>query len=111
MGRSVKDILQSLPEERRQRVVERGQELIAEVLALGQLRKRMAVSQQEMANRLEVSQPAISKLEQQADMQLSTLRNYVEALGGELEIVVTLPGRSPVKLEPKLKSNALEESV
>ena len=92
MGRSVKDILQSWPEEHRQQIVGRGQELIAEVVALGQLRKRMAVSQQEMANRLEVSQPAISKREQQADMQLSTLRNYVEALGGELEIVVTLPG-------------------
>jgi len=111
MGRSLKEVLQSFPEERRQRIVERGQELIAEVLALGQLRKRMEVSQQDMADRLEVSQPAISKLEQQADMQLSTLRNYVEALGGELEIVVTLPGRSPVKLEPRLKSEALEESA
>lgn len=111
MGRSLKAVLQSLPEERRQKIVKRGQDLLAEVVALGHLRQRMAVSQQEMANRLEVSQPAISKLEQQADMQLSTLRNYVEALGGELEIVVTLPGRSPVTLEPRLKSEPLEESA
>jgi DNA-binding XRE family transcriptional regulator len=99
MGRRLQDILQSLPEERRQRILSRGQELIAEVLALRQLRQRLSISQREMAERLEVSQPAISQLEQQRDMQLSTLRNYVAALGGELEIVVRLPGQLPIVLQ------------
>jgi transcriptional regulator with XRE-family HTH domain len=107
MGRRLQDILQSLPEDRRQRILSRGQELVAEVLALRQLRQRLSVSQREMAERLEVSQPAISQLEQQRDMQLSTLRNYVAALGGELEIVVRLPGQQPIRLLP----DAFEESL
>jgi transcriptional regulator with XRE-family HTH domain len=109
MGRRLQDILQSLPEDRRQRILSRGQELVAEVLALRQLRQRLSVSQREMAERLEVSQPAISQLEQQRDMQLSTLRNYVAALGGELEIVVRLPGQLPIVLQPGPES--LETSI
>jgi transcriptional regulator with XRE-family HTH domain len=109
MGRRLQDILQSLPEGRRQRILSRGQELVAEVLALRQLRQRLSVSQREMAERLEVSQPAISQLEQQRDMQLSTLRNYVAALGGELEIVVRLPGQLPIVLQPGPES--LETSI
>jgi transcriptional regulator with XRE-family HTH domain len=87
MGRRLKDVLQSLPEGRRQRIMSRGQELVAEMLALRQLRQRLSVSQREMAERLEVSQPAISQLEQQRDIQLSTLRNYVAALGGSWRLL------------------------
>lgn len=108
MGRRLGDVLQSLPEGRRQRIMLRGRELVAEVLALRQLRQRLAVSQREMAERLEVSQPAISQLEHQRDMQLSTLRNYVAALGGELEIIVRLPGQLPIVLqqEPELSGGS-----
>jgi transcriptional regulator with XRE-family HTH domain len=113
MGRRLKDVLQSLPEGRRQRIMSRGQELVAEMLALRQLRQRLSVSQREMAERLEVSQPAISQLEQQRDIQLSTLRNYVAALGGELEIIVRLPGQLPIVLqqETELLEESSEESA
>ena len=113
MGRRLGDVLRSLSEERRQRIMWRGQELVAEVLALRQLRQRLSVSQQDMAERLEVSQPAISQLEQQQDMQLSTLRNYVAALGGELEIIVRLPGQLPIVLQQAVEplEGASEESA
>jgi transcriptional regulator with XRE-family HTH domain len=60
-------------------------------LALGELRKSRAVSQQELAGRLAVGQPAVAKLERRADMFVSNLRRYVQALGGELQISARFP--------------------
>ena len=48
---------------------------------------------------LNIKQPSVSKIEKQADMYLSTLRSYVQAIGGALELVVTLPGRPPMRLQ------------
>lgn len=47
---------------------------------------------------LNIKQPSVSKIEKQADMYLSTLRNYIEAVGGEPEMVVKLPTRPPIRL-------------
>ena len=52
-----------------------------------------------MAELLEMNQANVSKVEARTDMLLSTLRNYVEAMGGTLELVARMPGRDPVKLE------------
>ncbi len=60
-------------------------------LALYQLRKARAVSQEELAAKLAVGQPAVAKLERRADMYVSNLRRYVEALGGRLEITARFP--------------------
>ena len=48
---------------------------------------------------LKISQPAVSKIEKQTDMYLSTLHSYVEAVGGEMDIVIRLPNRGPVKVK------------
>jgi transcriptional regulator with XRE-family HTH domain len=48
-------------------------------------------SQQEVAETLGIKQPSLSKLEKQTDMQLSTLRKIVKALGGELEVLARFP--------------------
>jgi carbon monoxide dehydrogenase subunit G len=42
--------------------------------------------------------PAVSKIERQTDMYLSTRRSYVEAIGGELDVIVRLPNRAPVEV-------------
>jgi hypothetical protein len=60
-------------------------------LALRELRKRHAVSQEELAVKLAVGQPAVAKLERRADMYVSNLRRYIEALGGRLEITARFP--------------------
>ena len=52
----------------------------------------MGLTQEELAATLGVKQPTVSRLESQNDMQISTLRRLIQALGGELEIVVHLPG-------------------
>jgi predicted transcriptional regulator len=60
-------------------------------LALHELRKNRAVSQEELAAKLSVGQPAVAKLERRTDMYVSNLRRYVEALGGTLEITARFP--------------------
>lgn len=60
-------------------------------LALHDLRKARAVSQEALAKKLAVGQPAVAKLERRADMYVSNLRRYVEALGGTLEITARFP--------------------
>ena len=51
-----------------------------------------------MAQLLEIDQGNVSRIEQRTDLMLSTLRDYVAALGGELRIVVEFPNRPPVTL-------------
>ena len=99
MGRSLDDVLASLPEERRQRVRARAQELTDEVESLGELRRVAGKAQIDIASTLNVKQPSVSKIERQTDMYLSTLRSYIEAVGGKLELVVRLPSRAPLRIE------------
>jgi DNA-binding XRE family transcriptional regulator len=69
----------------------RAREIEARML-LAELRKLEGVTQVELAEKLGIKQPAVSQLEQQDDMQISTLQRIVKALGGVLEITVRLPG-------------------
>ncbi len=70
---------------RRARVGER-KRAIEDALVLADLRSQAGVTQREMAQALNVSQSRVSKIEHAEDLYLSTLRNYVEALGSHLEI-------------------------
>ncbi len=74
----------------RQRAAVRARELLGELL-LSELRKLAGKSQRQVAEVLGIKQPSLSKLEKQSDMQISTLRRIVEALGGELEVVARFP--------------------
>jgi transcriptional regulator with XRE-family HTH domain len=65
-------------------------------MALQELRQSLSVTQQELATKLELSQPALSKLEHQEDIQVSTLAGYIEALGGELKLVASFPEQEVV---------------
>ena len=87
----IDETLERLPAERQARVKARAKQIIAEELALRELRKLRQVTQEEVARRLGGRQVYISRLERRADMKLSTLKNYVEAIGGELQLVVTFP--------------------
>ena len=65
-------------------------EMMAEML-LAEIRKSVGLTQQDLAAVLGISQPSLSKLENQDDMHVGTLRRLVEALGGRLEIIAHLP--------------------
>lgn len=60
---------------------------LLEEMSLAQLRKARELSQLDMAAKLNTTQSSISRLEHQADMYLSTLREYVEASGGHLDLI------------------------
>jgi DNA-directed RNA polymerase specialized sigma subunit len=63
-------------------------------LPLDKLRKARSLTQTAVAERLQVDQGSVSKLESRTDMYLSTLREYVEALGGTLELRADFPDGS-----------------
>ena len=77
------------PEQRR-RVDNIKSELLAE-MPLHELRRARALTQRDMAKMLNVNQPAVSKLERRADAYVSSLRSYIEAVGGRLRIVAEFP--------------------
>jgi hypothetical protein len=88
--RPFKDLTARFPRERRARVAARVAELKSE-MALAELRQARERSQEQLARTLKVKQPAVAKLEKRADMYVSNLRRYIEALGGSLEITATFP--------------------
>jgi transcriptional regulator with XRE-family HTH domain len=76
----------------------RGAELIAEEMSLRDLRKAHELTQTRMAEALGMGQDGISRIEQRSDLLLSTLRSYVEAMGGQLRLIAEFPDRPPVHL-------------
>ena len=87
------EIFAALPEARRKAIQARTDELIAEELTLAAIREARRRSQEAVAKKLGVQQPTVSKIERRTDMYLSTLRSYIAALGGELQIVAQFPDR------------------
>ena len=65
---------------------------------LREVRRAQQMSQAEIAETLNVGQAAVAKLEQRTDMYVSTLRRFIEAMGGELDIVARFPG-STVRIQ------------
>ena len=68
--------------------------LAAEMVSLERLREGLGMSQEELANVMAMQQQAISKLVRRPDMKVSTLRDLIAAMGGELRITATFPDRS-----------------
>lgn len=99
MGRTLEEVMNALPDERREAIEKRGQELIGEQLTLQALRKKLNLTQEDMAKILDIKQANISKVEQRSDLLISTLRSHIEAMGGTLDLIAQIPGRPPVKLE------------
>ena len=87
---SFSELTKDFTPERRQRIAEMKSELLAE-MPLHELRRARALTQGDMAKMLKVNQPAVSKLEQRADIYVSSLRSYIEAVGGKLKIVAKFP--------------------
>jgi len=89
--RPFRELEEKMSPEARAEVKARVKETLTEML-LADVRKLMGLTQEEVAKRLGITQPSLSKLENQDDMHITTLRRLVEALGGELEIVIHMPG-------------------
>jgi transcriptional regulator with XRE-family HTH domain len=83
---------------RRRKIKARAAEILAEEMTRQQLRRARKLTQVRMAKKLGMTQDGVSRLEKRTDVLLSTLRGYVEALGGKLSLVAEFPDRSPVIL-------------
>ena len=84
------ELTKNFPPERRRRIDEMTNKMIAE-MPLHELRRARALTQQDLAQVLNVNQPAVSKMEQRTDAYISSLRSYIEAVGGKLKITAEFP--------------------
>lgn len=83
---------------RRRKIAARAATLIAEEKSLQELRQAHKLTQKRMAEVLGIGQDSVSRLEKRTDLLISTLRGYVEALGGRLSLVAEFPNQEPVVL-------------
>ncbi len=95
---TLQDKIAQLSPERQKRVLAHGQALIADEMTLRELRLALNITQEQLADRLESGQHSVSRLERRNDMKLSTLNDYVSALGGELKVVASFPDHSDITL-------------
>jgi transcriptional regulator with XRE-family HTH domain len=111
MATKFKKLRESMAPERQERIRKRTQELLDE-LPLQELRQARALSQEELAEVLGLNQATISKLERRTDMYLSSLRRFVEAMGGELEVTAKFPeGRVRIQLFEDLEQEPEKAEV
>ena len=93
------DFIKKLQPVRRNRIEAAVRHKVA-AIRIQQARETLGVTQEELAGRLHMSQPALSRFERRPDVRLSTLARYAEALEGHLEIVLVVPrqrGRGKVR--------------
>ncbi|HEY1630197.1 MAG TPA: hypothetical protein VGF56_02730 [Rhizomicrobium sp.] len=95
----LEEYIAKLPITEQLAIARRTGELLAEELSLRDLRKSVGKTQVSVAKLLKIGQDAVSKLEMREDMYLSTLRGFIEAMGGKLELVVKFPDRPAVRID------------
>ena len=95
----LKKVIAGFSPTRRKNIKARAKELIAEELALRDIRKSRALTQEQVAKRLGGKQVYVSRMENRSDVKISTLREYVHAIGGELQLMVTFPGGTKAKIK------------
>jgi hypothetical protein len=91
------EVMASLPSERRERIMARVQELLAEEeMTLRDLRSIQHLTQ---AEALGIEQDSVSRMERREDMLLSTMKDYIEAMGGSLDLIARFPDRRPYRVK------------
>jgi len=95
MGVPYQQVLAEMTPEDRAEIEMRVQEMIEEEMTLRDLRSVRHLTQERVAELLGVQQDSVSRMERRADMLLSTMSSYVEAMGGRLRLVAEFPNRRP----------------
>ena len=98
MATTLNDKMKKLSAARRKKIEARAAELISEEMSLCDLRKARKLTQERIAEVLKVGQDGVSRLEKRSDLLISTLRSYIEAMGGNLSLIAEFPDRQPVIL-------------
>ena len=90
MTKPFKLLREGMSAEAQKRASEKTNRMLEE-MPLQELRQARSLSQEQLAKMLRIKQGSVSKLERRTDMYISTLRNYLRAMGGELEIIAHFP--------------------
>lgn len=98
MAHKWKNLKQRMSPEAQQRVDARVAHTL-QSMPLAEIRKAVGMTQADLAGRMDIAQGSVSKLENAADMYLTTLRKYVEALGGELHLKAVFADGREVEIE------------
>ncbi|MSQ18006.1 MAG: transcriptional regulator [Betaproteobacteria bacterium] len=98
MAKTLRQKMGELRPARRRKVEARTCTLIAEEMALVELRQAMVLTQEKISATLGIGQEGVSRLEKRSDLLVSTLRDYVEAMGGRLRLIADFPDRASVEL-------------
>jgi DNA-binding XRE family transcriptional regulator len=93
---SHEEVMSRLSSERQERIRSRAQELLAqEEMTLRDLRAIQHLTQSHLADALGIEQDSVSRMERRSDMLVSTVADYVEAMGGTLHLIAEFPNRRP----------------
>ena len=95
---NVDRLRKNLSPERKRKIAAKTAAILAEERSLQELRRAHKLTQKKMAEALGIGQDSVSRLEQRSDLLISTLRHYVEAMGGKLSLVAEFPEQKPVIL-------------
>ncbi len=90
--------LKEISPKRQEKIKARTRELVAREMSLRELRHAVNKTQKTVARTLKMGQDGVSRLEKRSDLLLSTLRNYVEAVGGSLTLVAQFPDQEPIAI-------------
>ena len=90
MAKSYEVLRNRIPEKQRARIEKKAGKILEE-MSLNDIRLSRRCSQNELAELLEIRQASVSKLERRSDIHVSSLRKYIEALGGKLVIQAEFP--------------------
>ena len=92
------EVLDRLPTARREAIDRRTQGLVLKEKVLREMRKDQGLSQKDVAEVMGIGQDSVSRLERRGDCLVSTMRDYVEAVGGHLRLVADFPGVGTVEI-------------
>lgn len=99
MAKTLSEMMKGLPKERRERIDAEAALESAEVKTLRDMRKVFRLSQEDLAKVLDMEQESISRIERRTDLLLSTMRKYVEAMGGDLKLIAEFPNRPAIQID------------
>lgn len=97
-GVSLERMIDRMPPNRREKVEKRGRELVNEEMTRRAIRQARGETQASIAAKLGIKQENVSRIEQRADIMLSTLNDYLASMGGKLSLIAEFEGRDPVKI-------------
>ena len=95
MAKKFQNLRNNMSQERRGKIAKMTQDMLAE-MPMHELRRARQLSQEQLADMLDIKQGSVSKLERRTDLYISTLRRYIEAMGGELTLQARFPEGSVI---------------